>query len=175
MEASGGVLDKGAASGPSVELSPVPVAAAVVAPPKGVSADGAVKSAKAPTPVGPYPHARRVGEWIFVSGMGPRQPGTNTIPGGPVRDAQGAPLPYDVAAQTRATIENIRTVLEEAGSSLDRVVDVSVFLIDMDRDFKAFNEVYREFFEAIGPTRTTVEVRALPTPIAVELKVMAKG
>jgi 2-aminophenol/2-amino-5-chlorophenol 1,6-dioxygenase alpha subunit len=133
-----------------------------------------VRTDTAPTPVGPYPHARKVGELVFVSGMGPRQPGTDEIPGGPVRDAAGNALPYDVRAQTRATIENVRRVLVAAGSRLEDVVDVTVFLIDMDRDFAAFNEVYREHFEAIGPTRTTVEVRALPTPIAVELKVVAR-
>ncbi len=127
----------------------------------------------APAPVGPYPHARRVGDLIFVSGMGPRAPGTGAIPGGPVRDPAGVALDYDVAAQTRATIENIATVLRAAGSRLEDVVDVSVFLIDMDRDFKTFNAVYGEYFATIGPTRTTVEVRALPTPIAVELKVIA--
>jgi 2-aminomuconate deaminase len=136
-------------------------------------ADPRIVTDAAPVPVGPYPHARRVGDLIFVSGMGPRQPGTGAIPGGPVRGADGAPLPYDVAAQTRATIENIAAVLRAAGSSLDQVVDVSVFLIDMDRDFATFNLVYGEYFAAIGPTRTTVEVRALPTPIAVELKVIA--
>ncbi len=142
------------------------------APPKEVPTK--VESARAPVPVGPYPHARREGEWIYVSGMGPRQPSTNLIPGGPVRDAAGQPLPYDIAAQTRATIENIRSVLEDAGASLQDVVDVSCYLIDMARDFQTFNEVYREYFASIGATRTTIEVRALPTPIAVELKVVAR-
>jgi 2-aminomuconate deaminase len=132
-----------------------------------------IRTERAPAPVGPYPHARRVGDLLFVSGMGPRQPGTNEIPGGPVRDSAGRPLPYDAAAQTRAVIENIRVVLEAAGARLEDVVDVSAFLIDMDRDFQTFNRVYGEFFAAIGPTRTTVEVRALPTAIAVELKVIA--
>ena len=135
--------------------------------------DGAVRTDAAPRPVGPYPHARRVGDLIFVSGMGPRQPGTDAIPGGPVRDADGRPLPYDVRAQTHAVIHNIRVVLEAAGASLADVVDVTCFLVDMDRDFKDFNDVYREHFASIGPTRTTVEVRALPTPIAVELKAIA--
>lgn len=133
----------------------------------------AVRSAGAPEPVGAYPHARRVGDLLFVSGMGPRQPGTNAIPGGPIRDAAGAPLPYDVAAQTRAVIENVRRVLQDAGSRLEDVVDVTVFLVDMDRDFRAFNEVYADHFADIAPTRTTVAVRALPTPIAVELKCIA--
>lgn len=128
---------------------------------------------QAPVPVGPYPHARRVGPLLFVSGMGPRQPGTDTIPGGPIRDSAGRPTDYDVCAQTRATIENIRSVLHAAGSCLEDVVDVTVFLVDMDRDFADFNRTYGEFFETIRPTRTTVAVRALPTPIAVELKVIA--
>lgn len=132
-----------------------------------------VRTERAPKPVGAYPHARRVGDLLFVSGMGPRQPGTDAIPGGPVRDADGRPLPYDIEAQTRAVIDNVRRVLEAAGARLEQVVDVTVFLIDMDRDFDAFNRVYGELLGPVGPTRTTVEVRALPTPIAVELKVVA--
>jgi len=131
-----------------------------------------IKTSRAPDPVGSYPHARRVGDFLFLSGMGPRQPGTDAIPGGPIRDDSG-PLSYDVAAQTRATLENIRTVLNEAGLGLEAIVDVSVFLVDMARDFKVFNEVYAEYFPKASATRTTVEVGALPTPIAVELKVIA--
>jgi 2-aminophenol/2-amino-5-chlorophenol 1,6-dioxygenase alpha subunit len=156
---------------PSVPPKP-PIAQGAPAPRS--SATDAVRTTAAPAPVGPYPHARRVGDLLFVSGMGPRQAGTNEIPGGPVRSPDGTPRDYDAAAQTRATIENIRTVLEAAGSQLGEVVDVTAFLIDMQRDFKVFNEVYREYFAEIGPTRTTVEIRALPTPIAVELKVVAK-
>ncbi|HJV23895.1 MAG TPA: Rid family hydrolase [Holophagaceae bacterium] len=130
---------------------------------------------KAPKAVGAYPHARRQGDFIFVSGIGPRQPETDEIPGGPVRNADGTPRDYDVAAQTKAVIENIKAILEDAGSSLDAIVDCQCFLIDMQRDFKAFNEVYRQYFEGIQATRTTVEVRALPTPIAVEMKVIARG
>jgi 2-aminomuconate deaminase len=128
----------------------------------------------APKPVGAYPHARRVGDLLYLSGIGPRQAGTDAIPGGPIRDSSGSPLDYDAEAQTRAVIANIRTILEAAGSSLDRVVDVTAFLVDMQRDFAAYNRVYSEHFSAIGATRTTVEVRALPTPIAVELKVIAR-
>ncbi|MEZ4238174.1 MAG: Rid family hydrolase [Myxococcota bacterium] len=134
---------------------------------------GAVRAAGAPSPVGAYPHARRVGDLLFVSGMGPRQPGTDAIPGGPIRDATGRPLDYDVAAQTHAVVANVRAVLEAAGARLEDVVDVTVFLVDMDRDFASFNAVYAEHFASIGPTRTTVAVRALPTPIAVELKCVA--
>ncbi|MEQ1572245.1 MAG: Rid family hydrolase [Myxococcota bacterium] len=127
----------------------------------------------APRPVGAYPHARRVGDLLFVSGMGPRRPETDEIPGGPIRDPHGYPLPYDIEAQTRSVIANVRAVLEAAGSRLEDVVDVTVFLVDMDRDFKTFNRVYGEYFAAIGPTRTTVAVTALPTPIGVELKCIA--
>jgi 2-aminomuconate deaminase len=105
--------------------------------------------------------------------MGPRQPGSDAIPGGPVCDPEGRPLPYDIAAQTRATLENLQRVLTEAGARLDQVVDITCFLIDMKRDFATFNKVYGEWLAEIGPTRTTLEVRALPTPIAVELKAIA--
>ena len=131
-----------------------------------------VNTQKAPKPVGAYPHARRVGDLLFLSGVGPRQPGTDAIPGGPIRDADKNPLDYDAAAQTRAVIENIRIILEASGSSLDRVIDVQAFLIDMDRDFKAYNKVYAEYFTKIQATRT-IAIRALPTPIAVEFKVIA--
>ncbi len=127
----------------------------------------------APAPVGAYPHARRVGDFLYLSGVGPRQAGTDAIPGGPVRDADGEALNYDVAAQTRAALANVRTVLEAAGSSMERVIDVTSFLIDMDRDFSAYNQVYAEVFGAIQPTRTTLAIQALPTPIAIEFKVVA--
>ncbi|UCE04237.1 MAG: RidA family protein [Candidatus Latescibacterota bacterium] len=132
-----------------------------------------VHSEAAPAPVGAYPHARRVGNLLYLSGIGPRQVGSNEIPGGPVRDKEGKALDYDVEAQTRAVIENVRTILEDASSSLQHVLDVTVFLVDMARDFETFNAVYAEFFADVGATRTTVEVRALPTPIAVEFKVIA--
>ena len=128
-----------------------------------------------PRPVGAFPHARKVGDLLFLSGMGPRTPGTDEVPGGPIRDADGRPLEYDVEAQTRAVIENIKTVLEASGSSLDRVLDVSCYLIDMDRDFETFNRVYAEYFKDIEATRTTIEIDALPTPIAVEFKVIAQA
>lgn len=131
-----------------------------------------VVSSKAPEPVGPYPHARRVGDFIFVSGMGPRKPGSKEIPG-VQQDALGNVMSYDIETQTHSVIHNIRTVLEDAGASLEDVVDVSVFLTNMKGDFQRFNKVYGEYFAKIGPTRTTVEVLSLPTPIAVELKVIA--
>lgn len=161
-----------------VSASPAPQATSALAeaPNIGVDARGSVSSEvhakKAPEPVGPYPHARRVGDFLFLSGCGPRKPGTKQIPG-VVMDANGQVLSHDVEAQTRSVIENIQAILEEAGASLERVVDVQVFLTDMKRDFAVFNRVYGEYFAKIGATRTTVEVGSLPTPIAVELKVIA--
>ena len=131
-----------------------------------------IRTDRAPKPVGPYPHARRVGDFLFLSGIGPRQPGTGEIPG-VVRDAAGSVIDHDIEVQTRACIENIRAILEEAGSSLDKVLDVTVYLTDMGRDFQRFNKIYGEFFADVQPTRTTVGVDSLPTPIAVELKVIA--
>ena len=128
-----------------------------------------------PSAVGAYPHLRRVGDLIFVSGMGPRTPDTNEIPGGPIRDSDGNALEYDIRAQAHSVINNVRLILEEYGSSLEDVVDVLVFLIDMDRDFPGYNEVYAEYFSEILPARTTVAVDALPTAIAIELKVIAKA
>lgn len=153
---------------PAATPSPrTPAPAAPVA--QRVDVDGA----KAPKPVGAYPHARRVGDLLYLSGVGPRQPGTDAIPGGAIRDADGAPQDYDIKAQTRAVIENVRAILEASGSSLDRVLDVTTFLVDMDRDFAGYNEVYAELLGPVGPTRTTLAIRALPTPIAIELKVIA--
>ena len=143
------------------------------APVPAAAVSGSVHVPTAPAPVGAYAHARRAGDLLFLAGIGPRQAGTDEIPGGPVRDAAGRTLAYDMEAQTRACIENVRHVLEAAGSSLDRVLDVSAYLIDMDRDFKTFNRVYAECLGHTGATRTTVAVSALPTPIAVELKIIA--
>ncbi|MEO0602005.1 MAG: Rid family hydrolase [Myxococcota bacterium] len=137
------------------------------------NASRTVDAEGAPAPVGAYPHARQVGNLLFLSGMGPRQPGTDAIPGGPIRDPDGASRDYDVAAQTRATIANLEAVLAASGASLANLVDVTVFLVDMDRDFQTFNGVYAELIGPHRPTRTTVAVRALPTPIAVELKAIA--
>ena len=121
-------------------------------------------SSRAPRPLGPYPHARRLGNLLFLSGIGPRHRETEQIPEG-------------IEAQTRACIENIKAILEDAGSSLEKVVDVMVFLTNIDRDFAAFNRVYAEYFETLQsrPTRTTVGVVALPVPISVELKVIAES
>ena len=136
-------------------------------------AEGSVNTNSAPKPVGAYPHARRVGDLLYLSGVGPRQPGTNEIPGGPIHDQKGNPLNYDIKAQTQAVVDNITRILEEAGSSIDNVLDVTSFLVDMDRDFQGYNEVWAETLGKVGPTRTTLAIRALPTPIAVEMKVIA--
>ena len=128
-----------------------------------------VAATQAPAPVGAYPHARHVGDLLFLSGVGPRQAGTDAIPGGSIEDPD-----YDIQAQVRACIENVKAILEASGSCLEDVVDVTSFLVDMDRDFAGYNAVYAEYFANIGPTRTTLAIRALPTPIAVELKVIAR-
>jgi 2-aminomuconate deaminase len=119
-----------------------------------------VVSGRAPEPVGAFPHAKRVGDFLFLSGIGPRSRGTKEIPEG-------------IEAQTLAVFRNVRTVLEDAGAGWDDIVDVTVFLTDMVADFPAFNRLYAEHFTTNRPTRTTVEVGALPTPISVELKVIA--
>ena len=137
--------------------------------------EDSVNSNAAPKPVGAYPHARRVGDLLYLSGVGPRQPGTNSIPGGPIHDENGNPLNYDIKAQTQAVIDNITRILEEAGGSLADVLDVTSFLVDMDRDFQGYNEVWAETLGQVGPTRTTLAIKALPTPIAVEMKVIAKA
>jgi len=131
-----------------------------------------INASRAPEPVGAYPHARIANGFVFLSGVGPRRPGTKDIPGVHM-DVQGRVLSYDVRTQTESVIENIKIILEEAGSSFEKIVDVQVYLTDMKRDFKEYNEVYAEHFVSIQATRTTIEVGALPTPIAVEFKVMA--
>jgi 2-aminomuconate deaminase len=133
---------------------------------------GEVRAAAAPRPVGAYPHARRVGNLLFLSGIGPRDPATNEVPGN-VYDAEGNLLRYDIAAQCRSVFRNVRTVLEEAGSSWESMVDVTVFLTNMRDDFTTYNRLYAEHFTTNQPARTTVEVSRLPTPIAIELKVIA--
>ncbi len=134
-----------------------------------------VISQRAPEPVGAYPHARRVGNLLFLSGIGPRRRGAAEIPGVTL-DARGGVVAYDIAAQCRSVFENIRVILEDAGATWNDIVDVTVFLTNMKDDFAVFNGVYAEYFAGPGrpnPTRTTVEVNCLPTPIAVELKVIA--
>ena len=130
-----------------------------------------LNSARAPKPVGPYPHARRVGNLLFLSGVGPRQAGRSEIPG--VKTTLGGQIEHDIVLQTKSVIDNIKAILEDCGSNLEQVVDVQVFLTDMKNHFEEFNRVYGETFAAIGPARTTIEVSSLPTPIAVEFKVIA--
>ena len=154
------------------------VAASIVAKKtvgKMMSKDGAIIVEDAPDAVGAYPHARRMGNLLFISGVGPRSPVDNTIPGGPIEDQDGEPLDYDIEAQTEACIENIRVILEGCGAELSNVVDVTTFLVDMKRDFEGYNKVYAKHFEEIQATRTTLAIQALPTPIAVEMKVIAKA
>lgn len=138
-----------------------------------------IESSRAPEAVGAYPHARRVGNLLFLSGVGPRVRGTKDIPGVTLNE-QGEMIDYDIEAQCRSCFENVRAVLEDAGSSWENIVDVLVFLTDMDRDFKAYNAMYAEYFAGEGkpnPARTTIEIKSLPrggnAPIAIELKVIA--
>lgn len=133
---------------------------------------GRYDSDEAPPPVGLYPHARRVGELLFLSGIGPRKRGTTEIPGVSL-DADGRVTAVDIEAQCRSVFENIRAVLEDAGSCWENLVDVTVFLTDMERDFETYNRIYAEYFAEVQPCRTTVEVTRLPTPIAIELKCIA--
>jgi 2-aminomuconate deaminase len=131
-----------------------------------------VNSSRAPEPVGAYPHARRVGNLLFLSGVGPRERGTSVIPG-VTQDADGNVIGKDAAAQTLSVFRNVRAILEDAGSAWENIVDVMVFLTDMKNDFPVFNALYAEHFASVECTRTTIEVGSLPTPIAVELKVIA--
>ncbi len=131
-----------------------------------------VTSNQAPEPVGAYPHAKQVGHLLFVSGLGPRERGSKTIPGVTLDD-QGNVVSHDIEAQCRSVFKNVRVVVEEAGSNWDNIVDVTVFLTNMKADFPTFNRIYAEYFKSNQPARTTVEVTALPTPIAIELKVVA--
>jgi len=133
------------------------------------------ESTRAPEPVGAFPHAKRVGDFLFLSGIGPRQRGRKEIPGVTLK-ADGQIDSYDIETQCRAVFENVRLVLEDAGASWNDIVDVTVFLTNMKKDFPIYNKLYAEHFAGEGrpnPTRTTVEVTALPTPIAIELKVIA--
>ena len=131
-----------------------------------------INSSRAPEPVGLYPHARRVGNLLFLSGVGPRERGTKIIPGVELSDA-GEIVSYDIERQCRSVFQNVRNIVEEAGSSWGQIVDVTVFLTNMKDDFAAYNRIYAEYFADNQPCRTTVEVNALPTPIAIELKVIA--
>ena len=132
----------------------------------------AFRSERAPAPVGLYPHARRAVNLLFLSGVGPRQPGTSEIPGVTL-GTDGRVVDYDIALQARATFDNVRIILEDAGSAWDRLVDVTVYLTNMAADFADYNRIWAEYFAVNPPARTTVQIVALPTPIAIELKCIA--
>ncbi|MBC7411474.1 MAG: RidA family protein [Bacteroidia bacterium] len=131
-----------------------------------------INSSKAPEPVGLYPHARKVGNLLFLSGVGPRVRGCKDIPGVTL-DTYGNIIDYNIATQCRNVFDNVRYILEEAGSSWDNIVDVTVFLTNMKADFATYNALYAEYFKDNLPCRTTCEINSLPTPIAIELKVIA--
>ncbi|RUL72893.1 RidA family protein [Dyella choica] len=133
---------------------------------------GVVRTDTAPAPVGAYPHARRVGDLLFLSGVGPREPGSNKIPGN-VHDADGKLVGYDIEQQCRQVFANVRAVLEASGARWEDLVDVTVFLTDMARDFAVYNRLYAEYFQGVDACRTTLGITALPTPIAIELKCIA--
>lgn len=129
-------------------------------------------SSKAPEPVGLYPHARKVGNLLFLSGVGPRQRGKKEIPGVELHD-DGTIKSYDIEAQCHSVFTNIKYILEDCGSSWENLVDVTVFLTNMKDDFKTYNKIYAEYFKDNLPCRTTIEINSLPTPIAIELKCIA--
>lgn len=129
-------------------------------------------NSKAPEPVGHYPHTRRVGGLLFLSGVGPRQRGSKDIPGVKL-DAEGNIVSYNIEAQVRSVFQNVRWIVEEAGSSWEKIVDVTVFLTNMKDDFPTYNRLWKEYFAEDPPCRTTLEINCLPTPIAIELKVVA--
>lgn len=141
-------------------------------------ADSLITSSRAPEPVGAFPHAKRVGNLLFLSGIGPRKRNSKEIPG-VVLNADGSIESYDIATQCKAVFENVRFVLEDAGSKWENIVDVTVFLTNMKDDFAVYNKLYAEYFAGPpgsgkpNPARTTLEINCLPTPIAIELKVIA--
>lgn len=129
-------------------------------------------SPRAPEAVGQYPHARKAGDFLFLSGVGPRQKGQTQIPG-VVLDEHKNIISYDMEVQTRAVFENVRYILEDCGSCWENMLDVTVFLTNMKADFPIYNRLYAEYFGKVQPCRTTIEINCLPTPIAIELKVVA--
>ncbi len=131
-----------------------------------------IVTSNASTPLGAYPHARRVGYLLFLSGIGPRNHKDNTIPGLEL-DADGNIVKYDIEAECHSVFANVKAVLEASGSSWEKIVDVTVFLTNMKKDFPVYNKIYAEYFTSVQACRTTVEVKSLPTPIAIELKVIA--
>lgn len=137
-----------------------------------INNDNIISSSKAPEPVGLYPHARRIGNLLFLSGVGPRERGTKKIPGVEL-DEDGSIISYDIEAQCHSVFNNVRMILEEAGSGWDKLFDVTVFLTNMKDDFETYNKIYAEYFKDNQPCRTTIEISSLPTPIAIELKCIA--
>ena len=131
-----------------------------------------ITSENAPKPVGSYPHARKVGNLLFLSGVGPREKGKKKIPGVTL-DKKGKIISYDIEAQCHSVFSNVKAILEDSGSSWDQLVDVMVFLTNMKDDFKTYNRIYGEYFKDNQPCRTTVEILSLPTPISIELKCVA--
>lgn len=129
-------------------------------------------TSKAAKPLGAYPHAKKVGNLLFLSGIGPRNHKDDTIPGLEL-DAEGNIVKYDIEAECHSVFANVKAVLEASGSSWNKIVDVTVFLTNMKKDFPAYNKIYAEYFTSVQACRTTVEVKSLPTPIAIELKVIA--
>ena len=130
------------------------------------------ESQNAPEPVGLYPHARQVGNFLFLSGIGPREKGKKEIPGVKL-DQDGNIISYDIVIQCHSVFKNVRTVLEDAGLNWKNLVDVTVFLTNMKDDFEIYNRIYAEYFKDNQPCRTTIEINSLPTPIAIELKCIA--
>ena len=133
---------------------------------------GIIETGNAAAPLGAYPHARRVGNLLFLSGIGPRSAKDNSIPGLQLNE-DGSIRTYDIEAECHAVFANVRAVLEASGSSWDKIVDVTVFLTHMKNDFPIYNRIYGEYFRDVQACRTTVEISSLPTPIAIELKVIA--
>ncbi len=134
--------------------------------------NNSIESSKAPEPVGLYPHAKRVGNLLFLSGVGPRERGTKVIPGVELDENRNI-ISYDIAKQCHSVFQNIKYILEDSGSSWDKIVDVTVFLTNMKDDFPIYNKIWAEYFSENQPCRTTLEINCLPTPIGIELKVIA--
>ena len=132
----------------------------------------ALSEQQAPKPVGRYPHAKRVGDFLWLSGIGPRMAGSNAIPGNQY-DGDGRLASYDIAAQCHSVFANVKAVLEGSGAQWHQLVDVTIYLTDMQRDFAIYNQIWAEYFDCDGPCRTTLGITALPTPIAIELKCLA--
>lgn len=131
---------------------------------------GIIYTTNAASPLGAYPHARKVGNLLFLSGIGSRNT-DNSIPG-LVLDVNGNKISYDIAAECHSVFANVKAVLEEAGAKWEDIVDVTVFLTNM-KDFPVYNAIYSDYFKDVQACRTTVEVLSLPTPISIELKVIA--